>query len=1141
MIVVDHTLADGNVRQQIAEDLDATLFVEAAAGTGKTTELVNRMIALIWSGRAKLEGMVAVTFTEAAAGELKLRLRERIEQSRNEAEGDDRRSRFANALKQLEVAHIGTIHGFCGDVLREYPIEAGIDPAFDVAPEDEARALQDRAFDYWFQQALDRPPPGVRRALRRKPYRYGDPPSRSLRAAVSTLCEHRDFPAAWDRPAFERDAALDDVIEKLRAMTVLASGAYRPQAYLARHFADVARFVEEIDVRERATGERDHDGIEASLGDLVRARGWGYKGHGDAFGPETTMVEALEFRDEAKAAMDVLLAQTEADLAASLHEELLPVVERYESLKKQEGRLDFLDLLLLTRDLITSDASVRNDLQSRFTHFFVDEFQDTDPLQAEILMLLAAENPDEVDWTHVKPLPGKLFLVGDPKQSIYRFRRADVSLYEKTKRQLETAGAHIVYLSTSFRSVPSIQDAVNAAFAPHMRGAEDGSQADYVALEPFRDEEETQPSVVALPVPRPYSSFGRLTAHAIGASYPDAVGAFVDWLIGESGWTVEDGDGRRPIRSSDVCILFRRFQSFFQDVTRPYVRALEARRLPHVLVGGRSFHEREEVLALRNALTAIEWPDDALRVYATLRGPMFGFGDDVLLAFRHTAGPPHPLRSYGDVEDEALREVAVALAMLGRLHNGRNHRPIAHTIATLLEGVRAHAGIAIGAAGDQALANTMRLVERAHRFERRGASSFRAFVDILEDEADQGLAEEAALVEEGTEGVRIMTAHKAKGLEFPVVILADPMCQATRAPARYADPDRGLWAERLCGAAPRDLLDHEELERARDAAEAVRVAYVASTRARDLLVIPTVGDDELEGWLEVLNPIAYPQVDERRNAVPAPGCPAFGEESVRSRPRHPSLEDVVSVAPGQHRPALGAHEVVWWDPTVLALDKEPRAGLRHQKILEAQSSEASDEGTEAYGDWKAARQKTIDSGEVPEFFVQTVTKRAEGLNAVAGSSVVVEKLLVDRTDRPSGPRFGALVHATLSTLSLRADEEAVRSEVESHARQVGATPAEVAAAQTVVGAAMAHPLVARATESNDLRRESPVQFVDDDAIVEGYVDLAFREEGRWVVVDFKTDADIVEREAAYRAQVGLYVKGIGQATGTEVEGYLLVL
>jgi ATP-dependent helicase/nuclease subunit A len=189
-------LADKEARDRIGGDLDSTLFVEAAAGTGKTTELVNRMVALVGSGRAELERMVAVTFTEAAAGELKLRLREQIEASRREAgASSEALVNYELALSQLELAHIGTIHGFCGDLLREYPVEAGIDPVFQVAAGDESTTLLDRAFDAWFQAILSDPPEGVRRALRRSPFRADEPPSSQLRFAVRSLADHRDFPA----------------------------------------------------------------------------------------------------------------------------------------------------------------------------------------------------------------------------------------------------------------------------------------------------------------------------------------------------------------------------------------------------------------------------------------------------------------------------------------------------------------------------------------------------------------------------------------------------------------------------------------------------------------------------------------------------------------------------------------------------------------------------------------------------------------------------------------------------------------------------------------------------------------------------------------------------------------------------------
>jgi ATP-dependent helicase/nuclease subunit A len=1136
-------LPDQNARDTISNDLDKTLFVEAAAGTGKTTELVNRMVALVASGRAELENMVAVTFTEAAAGELKLRLREKIEESRRDPEtSDEALKHFDTALSQLELAHIGTIHGFCGDLLREYPIEAGIDPIFQVVAADESTSLQDRAFDTWFQAILADPPEGVRRALRRKPFRYDEAPSMQLRFAARSLAEHRDFPAKWTQGDFDREGRIDAVMMELEELGELGENAYRPSSRLAQHFQDVNRFVEEILLRERAMEERDYDGVEAELKDLKRRRSWTYQGFGDDYAEGVSRDEALERRDELKASLDAFVEDVDADLAAKLQEDLEPAIYGYERLKEREGRLDFLDLLIRVRNMIRDNDDVRDQLQERFTHFFVDEFQDTDPLQVEILMLLASSKLEETDYREAEPKPGKLFIVGDPKQSIYRFRRADVMLYEQTKAHLEGYGAEVLHLTTSFRGVPGIQDCVNAAFEPHMRGAEDGSQATYVALDPKREDWADQPSIVALPVPRPYSRFGQVRNYAIEQSYPDGVGAFVDWLLNESGWQVterDDPNTPQPIKPRHVCILFRRYQSFFQDVTRNYVRAMEARHIPHVLVGGRSFHEQEEIQAIRNALAAIEWPDDTLRVYATLRGPLFAFADDVLLAFRHQSGGSlHPLREYDrEALDEATLEVADALEMMGRLHAGRNRHAISSTLSELLDRVRAQAGMAIGANGDQALANLFRMIERAHRFERRGASSFRAFVESLETEAESGAAQDAALIEEGTEGVRMMTAHRAKGLEFPVVILADPTCNATRTPNRYTDVDKRLWAEPLCGASPRDLLDNIDLEAARDSAEGVRVAYVAATRARDLLVVPVVGDDELEGWLEVLNPAMYPQPDKKRAGQPAPGCPEFGSDSVRMRPRSKDGEEVESVVPGLHQPALGAHSVVWWDPHVLELDKEPRAGLRHQKVLEADPDVKADT---RYEDWRRNRDKTIAAGSEPTIRVHAPSEVGIDLK---DSDLPIEVIELDREpDRPSGSRFGSLVHTIFSRVNLNGSVDDLRMAVDRQARQFGSPPVEREAAYDVVQRALKHPLMVAAAKSEDVKRETPVMYVNDaDELVEGIVDMAFRSAEGWTVVDFKTDEDIEKQRGAYLGQIRLYVEGVGKATGEDVRGVLFAV
>jgi ATP-dependent exoDNAse (exonuclease V) beta subunit len=724
-------------------------------------------------------------------------------------------------------------------------------------------------------------------------------------------------------------------------------------------------------------------------------------------------------------------------------------------------------------------------------------------------------------------------------------------------------GADLLHLSTSFRAVPSLQSFVNAAFRPVMIGSPDASQAEYVPLEPYRAEITSRPTIVALPVPRPYGDYGKVVNFRIEESLPDAVGGFIDWLVSKSSWTVEEEDGQVvPVRPRHVCILFRRFKNFYTDVTRPYVRALEARRMPHVLVGGRSFHDREEILALRNALTAIEWPSDELRVYATLRGPLFASSDDALLTYGQYIDADDELRTRRfdpmrpvdrDQLDPSAHDAADALALLARLHVGRNQRPIAQTISMLLEAVRAHAGIAIWPTGEQALANCLRLIDLARRFERNGATSFRAFVERMEEEAESGEAADAPVVEEGTEGVRMMTVHRAKGLQFPVVVLADPTCPLNRSlPSRHVDSARELWLEPLCGSTPVELLEAAEEERRRDAAEAVRLTYVAATRARDLLIVPACGDSEIDGWLAPLTHALYPADDAKLNPSDAPGCPEFGEDSVLDRGEDGATPAGGSIRPGLHSPRAGAHQVVLWDPAKLDLDREEQVGLRQQTILEADDKGVNvAESKESYARWKARRAEAITRGGRASINVRTVTSLAtEGVPPHAGEAELVGVEFAARADvpRPVGRRFGALVHAILATVSLDARPEAIAAVATVSGRLVDATAEEVAAAVTAVEAALAHPLLHRAAASavGSLRRESPISLHrDDGTLVEGVVDLAFYEEAAdftgWTVVDFKTDREVEASKRQYLEQVALYVTAIKAATGLLARGFLLVV
>jgi ATP-dependent helicase/nuclease subunit A len=1152
-------LADQDARDLIRDALDETLAVEAAAGTGKTTVLVDRIVHILASGRTTVDRIVAVTFTEKAAGELKLRLRTHLEVERTNADATTR-GRIDHALATLEQAHVSTIHTFCADLLRERPVEARVDPQFTMLTESQAPRLFGEVFRDWLQRALEAPPPGVRRALRRPSWDEGRGPMGRLERAAWTLAEWRDFSAPWRREPFDQHARIDGLVEELASVAALTENPGDPGDSLFVSTSAVRRLFAELSTAERVR-PRDYDGLEARLIGLVRELRYprmGKKTSPYRKGvPRTSIVDALSRLIES---LDTFKRDAEASLAALLHEELSEVIDEYQRAKARIGALDFLDLLVLARDLVRDHDAVRRSFQERFTHLFVDEFQDTDPVQAEVLILLAASDPAIRAWRDVRPAPGKLFVVGDPKQSIYRFRRADVGIYEEVREQLARHGARLLTLTASFRSAPTIQRAVNAAFAPLMQGSRETLQASYVPLSPVRDDEPGQPALVALPVPEPFGNRDRITKGAIADSLPDAVGAFVHWLVSESNWTVTERDHpgiRVPVEAKHVCLLFRRFDTAswvsgerqMEDVTRPYVQALESRGIPHLLVGGKSFHDREEVETMRTALAAIEWPDDELSVFGTLRGALFGLGDEPLFEYRRAAGRLHPFRPIRTPLPDRLRPIAEALETLRDLHARRNYRPVAETIDRLLAGSRAHAIFALRPSGEQALANVQYIAELARQYEALGGISFRGFVDQLQEEAESTRASEAPILEEGSDGVRLMTAHKAKGLEFPIVIIADIGCDLSRDnPTRWIDAAERRCAVSLTGWVPVDLLDHGSLEIERDRAEGVRVAYVAATRARDLLVVPAVGDEPLEkGWVNPLNRALYPEWDRRQDATLEPWCAGFGPDSVCDRTSERPLSNV---RPGVH--TFGDYAVTWWDPARLDLKKEPSYGLRREDLIGKDAPpDIVRAARDRYEAWRTARERAIAEGARPT--IRVVTARAKAAQRPAEDSIAgdvkIEVVSVPASSaaRASGPRLGALVHAVLASVPLDATTAAVGHVTRQQGRLLGASLDEIASAERSVTAALQHPLLDRArgaASRGGLRREVPLALTApgaDDSLVEGVVDLAFVEGDGWVVIDFKTDQEIGESLDTYRRQVALYVEAIRRATGQPATGVILRL
>jgi ATP-dependent helicase/nuclease subunit A len=1108
MSVSARAVSDVEARRRIRESLDESLIVEASAGTGKTTALVGRIVAVLEKGRTTIDKIAAVTFTHKAAGELKLRLREELDKARQARLS----ATLEHALEHMEEASIGTIHSFCAQLLRERPVEACVDPAFHELSEQEAGRLYQRAFRSWLERRLAEPSPGLRRAFARLAWRDSwddSPPLDQLQYAGRKLVEWRDYPAPWRREPFSRDEEIGTLLRMARELAELSS---RPRRVTDNLYVGL----QPARLMVQGLAAHDQDSLEAAVLKLGRdLRRDTKKGSGD-YGGGVSREDLLNRRDELLRWIEEFRRRADADLAAELREEMSGLVEEYNDRKRRQGKLDFVDLLVCARDLVKNQQPVREYLQRRFSHLFIDEFQDTDPLQAEILLLLAADDRTESDWLKIRPVPGKLFVVGDPKQSIYKFRRADILLYRDIRDKMVERGCGLVALRKSFRSVPNLQHFVNTAFETEMDG--DG-HAEWIPLEQHRDEISGRPSLIALPVPKPYKT--RLSKEAVNRSLPDAIAAFVAWLVQESGW---------GFKARDIAILFRRRTQAGQDLTREYARALEARNVDHLLAGSKSFHHREEVETLRAALTAIEWPDDELSVFATLKGSLFAIPDEVLLVDKHKRGQLHPYH-----RDGAEPPIADALNLLAELHGTRNSQPFAATVHALLEATRAHAGFLLRPGGNQILANVARVADLARTYEMTGGVSFRGFVEELTAQAEKEEASEAPVLEEDSDGVRLMTVHGAKGLEFPVVILADLTANlCAREPDQYVDGAKRVSATRLLRCAPWELLDHEADEARRERAEGVRVAYVAATRARDLLVVPACGDEPFpqDNWLSPLNKALYPSRDNWRKSHPAPGCPEFGDASIVARPMDYDREAEFSVRPGLITPQQGSHEIVWWDPSKLKLGEESDHGLRQEELLKDDGGASSN----AYRAWQEQRAQTISTASRPEFTVFLASQATDA----PPYPVAVE--LAGSPSRPiaAGRRFGTLVHAVLRDVPLDAKRATIRQWTQLNARIVGAPAEEVEAACSRVETALAHPILDRARAAERKHREYPVMLrLDDGRLMEGIIDLAFVEDHTWILVDFKTDADISAHNGQYQRQLQWYATALSRLTGLPARAYLL--
>ena len=1101
--------SDQQHRDRIQQSLGENLFVEAGAGTGKTTALVGRIVTLIASGAAEMAGLAAITFTEAAAAELRDRVRRDLEYAaEDESRDEGSRDRCRRAVSEMDAASIQTLHSFAQSLLRELPLEAGLAPGFEMLDPIEADLRFQQAWDQWLDDSLESVElgPKLARAL------HLGLNLDHLRRVASALNGDYDLVAGASiaeapEPTLtigNRLAEAVTEIERLRKFSQIGGGDP-----LFDHAAEVVA----LGQRLPAAG----GGYRAYERALVRLLGW--KRLSTKSGSQTnwdkddvTGVNACKLLKNMLQELEGLRLEEIGALRIAAFAPALEAVRKFvvdlSARRKEEGHAGFHDLLVWARDMLRDNPGARRRFQRRFHHLLVDEFQDTDPIQAEIAFFLAGDPDDRAgymskDWQAIAPTPGKLFMVGDPKQSIYRFRRADIVTMAHVRKHLVDESTP---LQQNFRSQQSIISWVNHVFSQWMRN-EDGSelQAEYrdlVATHGVSNEgEEASPPAVYFVgegVSGNADSARRLEGQAVAA---------LARRIKEERWQIrsqEPGE-LRDATYRDICLLLPSRTNL-----EALEQSLEAADVPYRIESESIVLGTEDVRQLLNCLRAIDSPGDQVALVAALRSTAFSCSDVELLQFVDDGGRFDYLHPGG-----ATGPVAEALEVMRESNKKCGLKPPDELIE---EFIRERHLVELSFDRRRPRERWRRLrfvVEQARAYQRAGGSSLRGFLDWIERQVvERARAVESPAPESDEDCVRIMTIHAAKGLEFPVVVLTGFGSR----PNRNAD---NVIVDRTSGQAEIQLTlpggihvptPGYEAARIRESAAAeaedVRLAYVACTRAKDHLVVSLFR-------------------------------PAAKKDTTRAA----KLEELCA----DH---LDLFQKLDWESLVEA------AGA-YEPMAEEERSATGGDFAALRAQWEAQRESTIEKASRQQAqAVTAIAQRVKGQppSVPAEGDVISEKAEAGEGEIPyrrgrGGTNLGRAVHAVLQSIDLLTGEgleDICRAQAEAEgigdaAKDVLELSRNALATETVKG------LIESVKQgSANYYREVFVSTKLGDRLVEGFIDLLIVVPDGITIVDYKTDRlttkQVHELGPEYEVQLGLYAWAVAETTRRPVrEATLLFL
>ncbi|RYC05655.1 UvrD-helicase domain-containing protein [Nocardioides zhouii] len=1065
---------DQDERDRIKTHTDRTLFVRAGAGSGKTSSLVARVAQLVLQDGVEMERVATVTFTIKAAAELRDRLRARFERALAEESDPEPLRRAEVALEQLDLAAIGTLHSFAQRILTAHPIEAGTPPALDVLDEvgssiafEErwARIQRDLLDDEELADALTL---GISAGIQLK----------HVRQTVRLLGQD------WDRlrthvlsnpPKPLSVPGLDDVEKGLNRVLDLRACCIDPSDKLfpvvEQTEALLRALLNAADVHETMRTFPALAGFKTgNVGTMGSWSGIDPKAVRDSL--REVVADAMELKAK-------IVAQCLRHITYwCAHRVLAEATER-----RRSGRLEFHDLLVLARDLLARDEDVRDTLHQTYERLLLDEFQDTDPIQIEIAVRIAGgRDASQPDWRDVTVPDGRLFVVGDAKQSIYRFRRASIKTYLGAQGVIGEPAS----LSTNFRSVPGVVKWVNGVFCELITFQQD-AQPTYEPLVAHRDtgDKLIGPAVMVSGV----ELHPETTADGIrAAEATDAAGAIAQVIT--EGWTVFDQTHQlwRPAQLADIAVLLpsRTSMSRLED-------ALDTAGIPFRAESMSLVYEAAEVRDLLIIARAIADPSDQLALVIALRTPAMGCGDDDLLAWRHGG---RWLDLHSKVADDQLSHTPVGVAMdyLHSLERAARWLTPSEVLAKIVADRRFLELSAYQPRTRDSWRRIRFLVDQARAWSEVSHGGLRAYLDWVAHQAqEKARVSEAILPERDSDAVRVMTIHAAKGLEFPIVVLSGMSNQPrTQYGVRLLWGDADYTVSFAANLREVSFEEAAELDEQMDDYERIRLMYVGATRARDHLIVSMHRTDRTSERLTPAELLAHAQAHEV------------------AAPQH-------FVWDGEPRPVNASSAAVTPPPdfdTWLAGVTSARRASRMPGAITASGPEGTD----------------------PEVVL------AEADAGLAKGPRDVE--LPPWSKGRYGSAVGRAVHAALQTVDLATGsglEQAVRAQVIAEA-----IPEHEDVVARLVRSALTSETVQRAAARTHWREAYVGAPGTDGVLVEGIIDLIYEEDDKsLVVVDYKTDVvrpdTLTDKVAFYTPQLRAYRDMLTAATGRDVKTLLLFL